>query len=106
MKGILLLFALTVQPIVNEDFLEPSIQNEVDHAIARASSVTNAAPAGGGVRATNSVGRVVGRDIFGTNGLSRTAIAIRLVSEQKGDGRWMRGTNDVTSAVLEILRSL
>ena len=41
-----------------------------------------------------------------TNGLSRTAVAIRLVSMQRADGRWMEGTNDVTSAALRMLREL
>jgi hypothetical protein len=41
-----------------------------------------------------------------TNGATRTALAIRLVSAQKADGVWRVGTNDVTAAVLERLRAL
>ena len=55
--------------------------------------------------ATNAPPRV-SADVFGTNGLTRTEIALKLVSAQKSDGRWLSGTNDVTSAALEILKSL
>ena len=46
------------------------------------------------------------RDVFGTNGLSSTEIAIKLISLQKSDGRWLDGTNDVSAAAVRILRSL
>ena len=81
---------ITAQPLVNGDVLEPSVCNEVEHAIARAP--TNAPPA-----------------TFlpvSTNGLDRTQVAIRLVSCQRSDGRWVVGTNDVTAAAVELLKSL
>lgn len=82
---------VVVQPLVDSDVLEPSVQNEVSHALARAPapqpSTLNLQP-------------------FPTNGMSRTDIAIRLVSEQKSDGRWFVGTNDVTAAAVDLLRSL
>ena len=81
---------LTAQPLVNEDVLEPSVRNEVRHALAVAP--TNAPPATALPVATN--------------GLNRTQVAIALVSAQKGDGRWLVGTNDVTSAAVEILKEL
>ena len=87
----LLAAAINVQPLINEEFLEPSIQNEVDHAISRAP--------------TNMPETAVSAD-FGTNGLNRSAIAIKLVSTQKSSGRWFIGTNDVTAAAIRILRSL
>ena len=86
----LLAVAITAHPLANADVLEPSVQNEVDHAIARAP--TNAPPAAAWRPATN--------------GLSRTAVAIRLVSAQRADGRWFDGTNDVTAAVLPLLSDL
>lgn len=79
---------ITAQPLVNEDVLEPSVRNEVRHALSVAP--TNAPPPAS-----------VPADW--TNGQNRTEIAIRLVSAQKADGRWLVGTNDVTSAVVEIL---
>ena len=91
---------ITAQPLVNGDFLEPSVQNEVDHALALAP--TNAPafkPDADG--ATNAV-----TDVFGTNGLSATEIAIRLISGQKSDGRWYCGTNDVSALAVEILKGL
>lgn len=95
--------ALYAPPAVSPDVLEPSVRNEVDHAIDMAP--TNLACAASGAVSTNGVA-LAAADIFGTNGLSRTEIAIKLVSEQKSDGRWLDGTNDVTSAAVEILKSL
>ena len=92
LKPIALAFAavLTAQPLVNEDVLEPSVRNEVRHSLSVAP--TNAPPATALP--------------VPTNGLNRTQIAIGLVSAQKGDGRWFVGTNDVTSAAIELLKEL
>jgi len=79
---------ITAQPLVNEDVLEPSVMNEVEHAIARAP--TNAPP-------TELLP-------VSTNGLSCTQLAIRLVSSQGADGRWLVGTNDVTAAAVRLLK--
>ena len=81
---------ITAQPLVNEDVLEPSVCNEVRHALSIAP--TNTPP--------------VTALPISTNGLNRTQIAIGLVSAQKGDGRWFVGTNDVTSAAVELLKEL
>ena len=43
MKALVLALAIVAQPLVSPDVLEPSVQNEVDHALARAP--TNAVPA-------------------------------------------------------------
>jgi len=86
--------AIVAQPLVDSNVLEPSVQNEVDHALSRAPKE--------GVERVEGVGRLP----FLTNGMSRTDIAIRLVSEQKADGRWCVGTNDVTAAAIGILKSL
>lgn len=88
----LLAVAIVVQPLADEDILEPSVANEVDHA--RALLPTNALPA--------PTPRAFA--LIGTNGLSRTALAIRLVSLQRPDGRFFVGTNDVTSAAAPLLR--
>lgn len=93
---------ITGQPIVNDDFLEPSVLNEVDHALALAP--TNA-PAFAPVTVTNGVANPV-TDVFATNGLTATEKAIRLISSQKSDGRWYCGTNDVTAVAVGILRGL
>ena len=87
---LLLISVLTAQPLVNEDVLEPSVRNEVDHALSMAP--TNA-PASQLLP-------------FSTNSLDRTQIAVRLVSGQRSDGRWTVGTNDVTAAAVELLKSL
>lgn len=102
LRHLLLAIALTIHPLADEDVLEPSIRNEVDHALAIAPTVTNLAPC----VVSNLLQTASNGDFFATNGLSRTDIAIRLVSAQKRDGRWFIGTNDVTFAALEILRSL
>ena len=80
--------SITAQPLVNEDVLEPSVCNEVRHALSLAptnTSVATVLPAW-------------------TNGLNRTQVAIRLVSAQRADGRWLVGTNDVTASAVEILK--
>ena len=127
-----------IQPIVSEDVLEPSVRNEVDHALSLAAAAmsTNSptaavsTPSPFAIAATNSPTaaastsspiaqpttnafafvasptNAVPGDIFGTNGLSATEIAIKLVSSQRADGRWLSGTNDVTAAAIQILLSL
>ena len=94
--------ALAASPAVSPDVLEPSVRNEVEHAIGVAPTNCAAAVA---APATNAV-QSAAIDVFGTNGLTRTDIALRLVSSQRSDGRWLVGTNDVTSAALEILKGL
>jgi len=84
---ILLLAAFTVQPLANPEVLEPSVVNEVEHAIARAPKEL-----------------VPVRYAF-TNGVTATDRAIHLASTQKADGRWYDGTNDVTfAAIIELHR--
>ena len=87
--------AIVAQPLVNDDVLEPSVENEVAHALSRI-------PTNATVRAATA------RDfsLLATNGLSRTARAIRLVSLQRADGRFFVGTNDVTSAAAGLLGDL
>ena len=87
---IVLAVSLTAQPLVNEDVLEPSVRNEVRHALSLAP--TNAP--------------VATIPPVWTNGQNRTQVAIRLVSAQKADGRWFVGTNDVTSAAVELLKEV
>lgn len=84
--------AIYAEPLANSDFLEPSVRGEVDHAL-------DIAP-------TNLVASAKTGCWFKTNNLSRSEIAIKIVSLQKSDGRWLDGTNDVTAAAVEILRSL
>ena len=87
-KALVIAAVITAQPLVNEDVLEPSVRNEVRHALSLAPTNTPAAtllP-------------------VPTNGLNRTQLAIRLVSAQKADGRWFVGTNDVTSAAVSLLK--
>ena len=89
-KALVIAAVITAQPLVNEDVLEPSVRNEVRHALSLAPARSSAA----------TVLPVP------TNGLNRTQLAIRLVSAQKADGRWFAGTNDVTSAAIELLKEL
>ena len=83
--------AISAHPLVNDDILEPSVLNEVEHALARAP--TNNPPCSSSWRPF-------------TNSVSATEIAVKLVSTQRSDGRWVYGTNDVTEAALRILREL
>ena len=78
--------------------LEPSIQNEVDHAVDLAEAWLRGRPA-----ETN----VVTGDLFKTNGLARERIALRLVSSQRGEGWWVTSTNSApTRTALAILKGL
>ena len=89
--------SISVGPLVDCDVLEPSVENEVVFAIARAP--------------TNHIECAVSREdvekvLLGTNSLNSTEMAIRLVSAQKSDGRWLSGANDVTAVAVEMLESL
>jgi hypothetical protein len=93
-----------VQPLVSPDVLEPSVLNEVEHALSRA-------PAGAFAPDPPPTGAVAGvsspaADVFGTNGLNATQIAVRIVSAQGADGRWLSGTNDVSALAVRILQSV
>ena len=88
--ALVLAASITAQPLVNEDVLEPSVCNEVRHALSLAPTnapVATILPAW-------------------TNGQNRTQVAIRLVSSQRADGHWLVGTNDVTSAAVELLKEV
>ena len=88
--ALVLAVSITAQPLVNEDVLEPSVRNEVRHALSLAPTnapVATVPPAW-------------------TNGQNRTQVAIRLVSAQRADGRWLVGTNDVTFAAVKTLKEL
>ncbi len=97
--AMLLAAAFAVRPLPREDGpLEPSVQNEVDHALDRAAAWlgrhadTNALPQD---------------DIFKTNGLPSGRIALRLVSSQRGEGWWLTPTNAApTKLAVEILKGL
>ena len=115
MKAVVLALTIPLQPLVSENVLEPSVRNEVDHALSRApcservNVVVTTNSTAFVVTATNKSGKILYHptgDVFGTNGLSATDIAIKLVSSQKSDGRWTLGTNDVTSLAVDILKSL
>ena len=93
--------AFGVRPMPSPDGpLEPSVQNEVDHAVGLAETWletrradTNAVPAG--------------LDLFQTNGLTREAVALRLVRLQRGEGWWRTPTNAApTRLAVRILKGL
>ncbi|MGN0853327.1 MAG: hypothetical protein ACI4Q3_08120 [Kiritimatiellia bacterium] len=101
MKSVLAIFfaaAFAVKPLPQEEGpLEPSIQNEVDHALAVA----------GKWLADHATTNVVSADLFATNGLTREKIAIRLISLQRGEGYWLTPTNPAaTKLAVEILKGL
>lgn len=83
---------ISLPSIVSDEVLEPSVINEVDHALAIANGGALAKPAE--------------FPADWTNGLSRTRQAIRLVSLQRADGKWFDGTNEVTAAVVRRLEEL
>lgn len=107
--------ALVAQPLVNEDVLEPSVENEVVHALARApqeaampqcAATSKCAATPKGDATLLSRAEKLYLHSFATNGLSATDRAIRLVSSQQADGRWRVGTNDVTRVAVLLLHRL
>ncbi len=91
---IVLAAVITAQPLVDEDVLEPSVQNEVDHAI-------DMAP-------TNAVAVTAAafdfHMLYSTNAMSATSRVIALVSSQECDGRWHFMSNDVTPVAVHHLK--
>ena len=116
--------AFSVQPLPQADGpLEPSVQNEVDHAV----SLGERWLAGFAARGSNSVASVscpAVRDepastnreerasrMLGqlglTNGQTRVEVALKLVSTQRGGGWWLTETNALpTRIAVEILKGL
>lgn len=91
--AILFPVVITAHPLANAEVLEPSVQNEVDHALNVAS--TNAVPLTAAARDFAK--------LYETNGMNATSRAISLVSSQK-DGCWYwQGTN-VTPVAVRLLR--
>ena len=84
---------ITAQPLADEDVLEPSVQNEVDHALYLAPEDT----------VPVSEESVAFAALYATNGMPATARAIALVSSQK-EGRWTYAGRDVTPAACRLLR--
>ena len=94
--SIVIAAVITAQPLANPEVLEPSVQNEVDHALSVAS--TNAVP-------PTAAGLEFAR-LYATNGLDATQRAITLISSQRDDGTWLwRGTN-VTPVAVRLLRQV
>lgn len=90
---------ITAQPLANEDFIEPSILNEVDHAVNRAPAD---ASFGSPLDLLAAIGKLKRR-----TDETMTECALRLVSSQRSDGRWTDAeTNDVTAAAVCVLRQL
>ena len=124
--AILFMAALGVQPLPQPDGpLEPSVQNEVDHAVARGERWLAARPEAAPYLGTNvaarpeaapylgtNVAAVAGRptcpgDLFATNGLTRERIAIKLISAQRAGGWWLMETNTApTRLAIQILKGL
>lgn len=117
-SGLAILFAASfgIQPLPQPDGpLEPSVQNEVDHAIALGERWLAAhvpAVAGRPPYQGTNVAAVAGRspyqgDLFATNGLTREGIALKLISSQRAGGWWIMETNAApTRLALEILKGL
>jgi hypothetical protein len=95
--------AIVAQPLVDADVLEPSVQNEVDHAVSLGERWLAAHPP-----ATNApAAHVPSGDLFATNGLTRERIAIKLISSQRAGGWWLAETNTApTRLALQILKGL
>ena len=122
--AIMIAAAFSVQPLPQADGpLEPSVQNEVDHAIdlgekwlakfaARCSNsaVRVSCPAVRGESVSTNreerASRMLGQ-LGLTNGQTRVEVALKLISTQKGGGWWLVETNAApTRLAVEILKGL
>lgn len=78
--------------------LEPSVQNEVDRAVELGEKWL----AGRGAETNRAEGLW-----FGTNGMGKAELAVRLVSEQRRGGWWVTETNGApTRAAVKILKGM
>ena len=105
-SGLAILFAATfgIQPLPQPDGpLEPSVQNEVDHAVSLGERWLAAHPP-----ATNApAAHMPSGDLFATNGLTRERIALKLISSQRAGGWWLMETNPApTRLAIQILKGL
>ena len=117
--------AFSVQPLPQADGpLEPSVQNEVDHAIDMGErwleknfkdigrDMRPACLRSRGTRDPAKTGNPQDRkdlkaQLGLTNGQSRAEVALKLVSTQKGGGWWLTETNAApTRLAIEILKGL
>ena len=101
--------AFSVQPLPQTDGpLEPSVQNEVDHAIGLGEKwLAEFVAHDLQYPATNREPRTTSRELGLTNGQTRTEIALKLISTQKGSGWWLTETNAApTRLAVEILKGL
>ena len=105
-SGLAILFAASfgIQPLPQPDGpLEPSVQNEVDHAVALGERWLAAHLSPTNAQATC----VLPDDLFATNGLTRERIAIKLISSQRAGGWWVMETNAApTRLAIAILKGL
>ena len=89
---------ITAQPLASPDVLEPSVANEVEHALNRAPKDKLGDPLTAAERDF--------AQFCATNGQNTTQRAIFLVSTQRKDGRWYwHGTNVTAVAVLQLLHA-
>ncbi len=101
----------SVRPLPQADGpLEPSVQNEVDHAIDLGEKwlEKNFKDTGMGTRPACPRSLNALRGQLGlTNGQTRTEMALKLVSAQKGGGWWLFETNAApTRLAVKILKGL
>lgn len=88
---------IALQPLADPDILEPSVMNEVEHAITRAPKDARFGTLADFLRDEKA--------LSGKEGETKTDLAVRLVSAQGGDGRWRdAASNDVTCAAVHLLK--
>ena len=84
---------ITAHPLVDGDVLEPSVQNEVDHALSRVP--TNRVPV--------NLPCISFASLYATNGMDATGRAIDIVSRQSRTGQWFFEGGEVTPVAAVLL---
>lgn len=96
---IFLICSVNLQALPHSDVIEPSVLNEIDHAL-------NRAPENAAYIPQVMVGDAL-KYLGVSNGMSNTETAIRIVSSQNRDGRWISKKGlDISLAAIETLKTL
>jgi hypothetical protein len=100
-------FVINIKPIADGHRLDESLLNEVEHAIDRAERKQKEMSLHKKTKVLEfpAPQKTVG-DLFKTNSLNASQIAVKIVSMQQSDGLWRINGTNVTSVAVGILKSL
>jgi len=96
---VFLVFSIMLHPLADDDVLEPSVVNELDHALRRSP--------GDAVYIPRSLVAQALEELGVSKGMSSSEAAIRIISSQNRHGRWIdKSGRDISSAAIAMLKDL